>query len=356
MQWLLPNPHKTDPRTLSERTLSSEMPIELREKLKRQGYHLLGERGAFKACQWQRKSLLHGDVCYKQRFYGIESHRCLQMTPVVDKCTQSCDFCWRVTPADVGVRWDQTSVTHEDVLPPSELLDQTFMANLRSLGGYNPDVAPSVSAKKYEEARDPKHLAISLAGEPTLYPYLSELIDEAQERDMTTFLVTNGTKPEVLARMSLPTQLYVTLAAPNEEVYRKICRPGISDGWKRLNETQELLHSLSCRRTNRLTMVEGENMHGVRSYAEMILRGEPDFIEVKGFMYLGSSRGRLAQENAPSHREIRAFSEKLASLTGYYIQDEQVESRVVLLSSRKHIKKIHNKRGDGDSHEAFRDS
>ncbi|MHA2020437.1 MAG: 4-demethylwyosine synthase TYW1 [Candidatus Thorarchaeota archaeon] len=332
------------------------MPTELREKLKRQGYHLLGERGAFKACQWQRKSLVHGDVCYKQRFYGIESHRCLQMTPVVDKCTQSCDFCWRVTPEDVGVRWNQTGVTNEGVLPPSELLDLTLMANLRSLGGYNPEVAPGVSAEKYNEARDPKHLAISLAGEPTLYPYLSGLIDEGERRGMTTFLVTNGTQPKVLAEMSLPTQLYVTLAAPNEDVYRSLCRPGVSDGWKKLNETQELLHSLSCRRTNRLTMVEGQNMHGARSYADMILKGEPDFVEVKGFMFLGSSRGRLSQENAPSHREIRAFSKMLASLTGYYVQDEQIESRVVLLARKKHIKKIHNIRGGGDSHETFRDS
>jgi tRNA wybutosine-synthesizing protein 1 len=230
------------------------------------------------------------------------------------------------------------------------------MANLRSLGGYNPEVAPSVPAEKYNEARDPKHLAISLAGEPTLYPYLSGLIDEGERRGMTTFLVTNGTQPKVLAEMSLPTQLYVTLAAPNEDVYRLLCRPGVSDGWKKLNETQELLHSLSCRRTNRLTMVEGQNMHGARSYADMILKGEPDFVEVKGFMFLGSSRGRLAQENAPSHREIRAFSEMLASLTGYYVQDEQIESRVVLLARKKHIKKIHNIRGGGDSHETFRDS
>ncbi|MHA2312761.1 MAG: 4-demethylwyosine synthase TYW1 [Candidatus Thorarchaeota archaeon] len=338
----MPNAHKTDTQTRLEYALSSDMPTELREKLKRQGYHLLGERGAFKACQWQRKSLVQGNVCYKQRFYGIESHRCLQMTPVVDKCTQNCDFCWRITPADIGAKWDQIGVSNDDVLPPSELLDQTLTANLRSLGGYNPEIAPDVSAERYDEARDPKHLAISLAGEPTLYPHLSELVDEGKERGMTTFLVTNGTQPKVLAEMSLPTQLYVTLAAPNEEVYKSLCRPGMSGGWRRLNETQELLHSLSCRRANRLTMVEGQNMHGVRSYAEMILKGEPDFIEVKGFMFLGSSRGRLAQTNAPSHREIRAFSEALSALTGYYVQDEQIESRVVLLSSKKHIKKIHN--------------
>ncbi|MHA2242298.1 MAG: 4-demethylwyosine synthase TYW1, partial [Candidatus Thorarchaeota archaeon] len=68
--------------------------------------------------------------------------------------------------------------------------------------------------------------------------------------------------------------------------------------------------------------------------------GEPDFVEVKGYMHLGSSRDRLNQSNAPSHQNIRAFSEKLATLTGYYLVDEQIESRVVLLSRSKHIKKI----------------
>ncbi|UCH04138.1 MAG: 4-demethylwyosine synthase TYW1 [Candidatus Thorarchaeota archaeon] len=316
------------------------MPTELREKLKRQGYHLLGQRGAFKACQWQKKSLLHGDVCYKERFYGIESHRCLQMTPVVDKCTQSCDFCWRVTPSDIGMMWNQTSVAESGVLAPSDLLDEVMMANLRSLGGYHPKIATSVTEKRYYEAREPRHLAISLAGEPTLYPFLSELIEEGGNRGMTTFLVTNGTRPDVLADITPPTQLYVTLSAPDEQTYRALCKPIVSDGWKLLNESQETLHSLSCRTVNRLTMVAGRNMHEPRSFAKLILSGEPDFVEVKGYMFLGSSRGRMSNVNAPSHREIRAFSKKLSALTGYYLQEEQVESRVVLLSRSKDIKKI----------------
>lgn len=316
------------------------MPSKLQEKLEKQGYHLLGERGGYKACQWQKKSLLHGDTCYKERFYGIESHRCLQMTPVVDKCTQNCEFCWRVTPRDVNVSWNQITVRQDEVLPPSELLDQTMMANLRSLGGYNPEAGANVSRNKYLEARNPKHVAISLAGEPTLYPFLSDFIEEIHRREMTSFLVTNGTTPDTLAELSLPTQLYITLAAPDRETHARLLKPGIPDAWERLMESQELLNSLDCRTVNRLTMVAGHNMHDIRSYAKQILIGEPDFIEVKGYMHLGSSRERLGKNNAPAHSEIRAFSEKLAALTGYYLVDEQIESRVVLLSRIKHIKKI----------------
>jgi tRNA wybutosine-synthesizing protein 1 len=316
------------------------MPKELSDKLEKQGYHLLGKRGAYKACQWQKKALLHGTSCYKQRFYGIQSHRCLQMTPVVDKCTQNCVFCWRVTPADIGVSWNQVDVSETDVIPVNELMDAVLMANLRSLGGFNPRSGASVPKEKYQEARDPKHVAISLAGEPTLHPLISELINEIHQRGMTSFLVTNGTQPEVLSRMSLPTQLYVTLAASDEMTYRTLCRPSIKDGWSRILESQELLQTLNTRTVNRLTMVADRNMDNVRGYSKLIEIGEPDFIEVKGYMFLGSSRRRLGKGNAPSHREIRAFSENLASLTGYHVLDEQVESRVVLLSRSKQIKKL----------------
>jgi tRNA wybutosine-synthesizing protein 1 len=325
---------------VSRINLNTAMLPGLKEKLARQGYDILGERGAFKACQWQKKSLLLGDVCYKQRFYGIESHRCIQITPLVDKCNQECQFCWRVTPQDIGENWDQTHVSEAEVLEPKQLLDGAIKANLRALGGFNPGITHAVSEKKYQEAREPRHVAISLAGEPTLYPMISGLIDEIKRRKMTSFLVTNGTRPEVLERMSLPTQLYVTLAAPDEETYGALCRPKDPDGWTRLNKTQELLPSLKCRRVNRLTLVRGRNMHDVRSYAKLILKGEPDYVEVKGYMFLGASRYRLTMGNAPPHRDIRAFAKKLSSVTAYHMLDEQVESRVVLLSRAPQVEMI----------------
>jgi len=247
---------------------------------------------------------------------------------------------WRVTPSDVKVSWDQVTVSKEDVVPVDELMDAVLMANLRSLGGYNPDAGAKVPREKYAEARNPKHVAVSLAGEPTLHPKISELIDEIHSQNMTSFLVTNGTRPDVLEKMTPPTQLYITLAAPDEITYKKLCRPGIKEGWQKILESQEVLQSLNTRTVNRLTMVSGYNMKNPRSYSDLIQKGQPDFVEVKGYMFLGSSRGRLTKENAPTHRDIRAFSQKLADLTGYHLVDEQIESRVVLLSQSKHIKKL----------------
>ncbi len=46
------------------------------------------------------------------------------------------------------------------------------------------------------EAANPKHVAISYDGEPTMYTRLGELIREFRKRNISTFVVTNGTFPE----------------------------------------------------------------------------------------------------------------------------------------------------------------
>ena len=49
---------------------------------------------AAQTCGWTKNALRGEGKCYKYIFYGIESHRCIQMTPVV-KCNERCVFCWR---------------------------------------------------------------------------------------------------------------------------------------------------------------------------------------------------------------------------------------------------------------------
>ncbi len=46
------------------------------------------------------------------------------------------------------------------------------------------------------EAATPKHIAISYDGEPTMYRRIGELISEFRKRNISTFVVTNGTFPE----------------------------------------------------------------------------------------------------------------------------------------------------------------
>ncbi|HVO77418.1 MAG TPA: 4-demethylwyosine synthase TYW1 [Methanomassiliicoccales archaeon] len=297
------------------------MDEELRQRLVRQQYHIAGGHSAVKLCHWMRESILRGRMCYKQAFYGIKSHRCLQMTPVVNDCTHSCTFCWRITGFEGGPQaWDE----------PREMMDELVRQQCLMVTGFPGD--SRCDRAKYEEAREPKHVAISLAGEPTLYPRLGELISECHRRGMSTFLVSNGTMPEVLENLDpLPTQLYVTVAAPNKDVYRKVCRPRISDGWERIGRTLELLPSMSTRTVIRHTLVAGENLGWVDEYARLDEIADPTFIEPKGFVFVGSARLRMTIANMPSHATVKEFGVELASKLGLELLNEKPDSRVVLL-------------------------
>ncbi len=184
-------------------------------------------------------------------------------------------------------------------------------------------------------ANDPNMLACSLSGEPTLYPKLGEFFELCHRRKITTFLVTNGTTPKVLENLdTLPKQLYVSVVAPNKEVYKKICSPLISDGWEKLNQTLELLPSLDTRTVIRHTLVQGWNMDEkyVKEYAKLDQKANPLFIEPKGYVFVGYSRKRMHLSNMPSHDSVKYFGDKLANQIGYKTSMEKPESRVLLLT------------------------
>jgi len=269
-----------------------------------------------------KESMIHGRHCYKQDFYGIESHRCLQMTPAINECSHCCSFCWRVQERDFEVR---------DWAEPKEMLDALIAHHRLLISGFKGD--PRCSKQMFEEASDPNQVAISLAGEPITYPYLSDLIKECHRRKMTTFLVTNGTYPDQLGSLDeLPMQLYVTIAAPNEEIYKKVCRPKINDGWGRLMKTLDLLPSIDTRTVIRHTLVKDLNFGWVDEYGKLDNRADPDLIEPKGYVFVGASRQRLSLTSMPSFEEIRDFSSQLGDIVGMSIIRERPDSRVLLMA------------------------
>ena len=291
------------------------------------GYRFVGPKkhAAVKICTYTRKSLLGKGVCYKQRFYGINSHRCLQCTPCAFSCTHQCLFCWR----DTDVTLPKSGRGDGTVDIPA-LVDDMIEAQRNLLIGFkgNDKVDPVL----LDEALNPNQAAISLAGEPTMFPQLGELIAELSGRNFTTFVVTNGTQPDALRNLDpLPTQLYVTLAAPNKDVYLKTCNPASPALWGKFLESLDVVRNLSCRRVARLTLVKGLNLTDPEGYAKLILRMMPEYVEPKAYMHVGYSRSRLTHEQMPTSKEIRDFAERLVELTGYKIRDENPRSRVMLL-------------------------
>jgi tRNA wybutosine-synthesizing protein 1 len=296
---------------------------DLASDLADQGYQLVGKHSAVKLCYWSRESLERGRDCYKGRFYGIESHRCLQMSPAIDSCNLTCRFCWR----NQGWENDETMAAYDD---PELLLDRSIDAQRRILSGFKGD--PTVPRDRWDEAQTPRHIAISLTGEPTLYPKMNRFLELCHERGITTFLVTNGTNPDALRALDpLPTQLYVSVTAPNPEVFRRLTLPAQEDAWERLLESLQIVRGLRTRRVVRHTLVRGWNLGWTDAYAELDSTARPDFIEPKGYVFMGRSRRRLGRGHVPEHAEIVSFARRLAHRTGYSVMDESPESKVVLL-------------------------
>lgn len=292
--------------------------------LERQGYRVVGHHSAVKLCHWLREKIISKRPCYKEVFYGIDCHRCLQMTPTVDQCNMNCLFCWRVQ--------NFSPPKFDKVDDPETILESSLAAQKDLVSGFKGD--ERCSEKEWEEARNPNHVAISLTGEPTFYPELGGLIETCNRRAMTTFLVSNGTLPNVLSRLNpLPTQLYITIGAPTRDIYDRLCVPMSENAWDRLIRSLEVMSGLDTRRVVRLTLVDGWNMTREDAYAKLIEMAEPDFVEAKGYVFVGASRTRMKWENMPDHKRIRAFSERLSEILGYPITKEREESKVALLSS-----------------------
>ena len=96
--------------------------------------------------------------------------------------------------------------------------------------------------------------------------------------------------------------------------------------------------SLDCEYKNRIRMTiirqYNDALKFVDEFAEMILQGNPHFIELKSYMHIGMSTGRLKAENMLEMNEIRSLSEKICSkLQCYSTMDESEISRIVVLQN-----------------------
>ncbi|MET1102175.1 MAG: 4-demethylwyosine synthase TYW1 [Pyrodictiaceae archaeon] len=298
--------------------------------LVKQGYVIVGRHSVVKKCHWTHAALTQRRFCYKCKFYGIASHRCIQMSPVALWCWNACLHCWRLRPTDT-MKWDETKLPWVD--DPELIVEGSIEAQREVISGYK--AHPRVDKKMFEEAMNPRHVAISLTGEPVLYPYLADLIKEYHRRGFTTFLVTRGVRPDILAELDEePTQLYVSIEAWDKKSYNEFNKPLLPNLWESTLKTLEILPSFSSPTVIRFTLVKSFNMHdkALREWARLVEISQPTYIELKAYMYIGMSRQRLSKDDMPRHEEVLEFAKKLSELTGYNILSQQISSRVVLLS------------------------
>ena len=299
------------------------LPENVKAILEKQKYRIAGNHSAVKLCTWTKKSLRGEGVCYKEKFYGIKCHRCLQMTPAVSWCPNRCVFCWRAIEKTMGPEMTGPVDTPETILEGAIAAQRNLLTGFKGFAG--------TDMRKWKEAQDPNQVAISLTGEPTAYPLISDFIDLCNRKKMTTFLVTNGQFPDRLKNMTSPYQMYLSVDAPTKEMYRKIDAPIFKDYWERFEKTVDIMSSFTSRKAVRLTLVKGMNMSHIKEYAKIIGKINPNFVEVKAYMNVGYSKYRLSRDAMPLHQEVKEFSEKLKDELSYNLKDESVPSRVVLL-------------------------
>ena len=313
------------------------VPEGLAATMRKQGYHFVGRHSATKICNYTASSMSEdGESCYKHRFYGIRRWRCIQATTAIG-CNLGCSFCWRIIPEEKGYKWNELNALKEWD-DPKEIVRGLINEHRRIVSGYKGH--EDISLKRWEEANDPAHVALSLTGEPLFYPKMNQLIEEFHRNGISTFLVTNGTMVNAIKKLTvLPTQLYVSVQAPNKEIYGKVTRPkNLSATWDNFLEFLRVFSTIKTRRVFRLTLVKGLNMLDAEGYADLVKIGRPDYVEVKGFAYVGGARseGRgLSYNQMPRKEEILGFAKEIAEKTGYIFTDYHEHSFVALLSASK---------------------
>ncbi|KEG08956.1 tRNA wybutosine-synthesizing protein 1 [Trypanosoma grayi] len=172
---------------------------------------------------------------------------------------------------------------------------------------------PGVTPVRLEEAMRVRHCALSLVGEPIMYPEINTFVDLLHEQDISSFMVTNAQFPEQLRDLKPVTQLYLSIDAPTPEELKRVDRPLFEDYWERCLACVRELRRKPQRTVFRLTLVNQYNTENVAAYADLVRLGWPDFIEVKGVTYCGTSTTSTLtmKENVPRHVEVVRFCEAL---------------------------------------------
>jgi tRNA wybutosine-synthesizing protein 1 len=307
-----------------------------RKKLKNAKYGVFGH-STVEICNWTKRALRNEGICYKGKFFGIETHRCMEFSPAGMYCQNRCIYCWRPTEF-----YKLLEMKEELVDEPEEIIQGLIKERKKLLTGFGSN--RKVKKEILKEAYLPTHFAISLSGEATMYPKLPEMIKylKALPQTKSIFLVTNGQEPKMLERLekedALPTQIYLSMNAGSKETFFKVNCPLLRDAWERFLSSLNFMRKTKARTVIRITLIKGINdsEREIKKFAELVKKANPNFVEVKSYMHVGSSTARLKAENMLEQNEIKTWTEKLLEfLPSFKHMDEQEESRIMIIQNKE---------------------
>ena len=224
---------------------------------------------------------------------------------------------------------------------PDVIVEQLMAERKKLINGYFGNAKND--KRKLDESLLPAHYAISLSGEPTMYPKLPQLIRylKSLKNTKSIFLVTNGQEPDMLKRLadedSLPTQIYLSTNASNKKMFHQINRPMHKDAWERWWQSLRFLATVNTRTVLRMTLIREYNDSGsfISEFADMMAQGNPHFIELKSYMHIGMSNQRLEQDRMLEMHEVEAFAAKLCEdMPTFQLMDKSEISRIVVLQNQ----------------------
>ena len=281
-----------------------EMVTKLQRKaLTKEGYRIIGSHSAVKLCRWTKNQMRGRGGCYKHSFYGITSYQCMEATPSL-ACANKCVFCWRHHKNPVGTDWRWKTDEPLYIVDEAVELHRSMINEMRGV--------PGVVPERLNEAFNVKHCALSLVGEPIMYPRINELLKALHDRGISSYLVTNAQFPERIEQLDPVTQLYVSVDASTRDSLKAIDRPLFKDFWERFIGSLQAMKTKQQRTVYRMTLVKSWNMEETEGYAELIELGQPDFIEIKAVTYCGKSdASSLTMQNVPWHKEVCNYGEAL---------------------------------------------
>lgn len=286
------------------------MLTDFRRKSLESMYSLVGTHSAVKLCRWQKSMLRGRGGCYKWTMYGIRSHQCMEATPSM-ACANKCTFCWRLNTNPTATEWKWDVDDPEVVVNEMIKQHKSLVKEAKGMAGVKPEMAI--------EAMQPRHCALSLVGEPIIYPRINEFLDKLHKEGISTFLVNNGQFPEAIDSLGPLTQLYLSVDAPTEDSMKLLDRPVFPDFWQRFNRSVVNMSKKKHRTVFRLTMIEGINMsdEDLLHYRKIFEVGQPHFIEIKMLTPAFSGRKTFLRiTNVPSWERVVEYGQKLASCLG----------------------------------------
>jgi tRNA wybutosine-synthesizing protein 1 len=326
----------------SGETVESDDLIQIRptilKQLKKAKYGV-ADHATVELCHWTKKAFKGESSCYKHKFYGISTHQCMEFSPAGMHCENRCVYCWRPMEFYDSLKMDESKVAE-----PKEMMEKLMEEREKLIMGHYGD--PKSIHKKLDESLLPAHYAISLSGEPTMYPKLPQLIKYLKSLQSTKsiFLVTNGQEPQMLKRLvdedALPTQVYLSTNAADYDSFIRINKPRYDDSWKRWNQSLEILSKMDTRSVLRMTLIRDHNNSEemIPVFADLIKRSNVHFVEVKSYMHIGRSTNRLQRSDMLDYTEVQHFASQLAKKSQIFdVMDESEASRIVVLQNQKRL-------------------